>query len=233
MSKEKGILFSAPMVRAILENRKTQTRRTVNPQPIFQPGYMEGRLEHAASLIWPKGDQTQKPGDLPPPYGWNIASELGKIWAPFPVGTRAYVKETFGLWCHSIESVGVEYAAGGEDKIVDFPNKVGMPSLEVQCQKNKGGGRRKCPSIFMPKWASRIWLNVTAVRVERLQDITEEDAKAEGIRFHESSKVFGELGMCFGTAKRAYKFLWESINGPGSWDLNPWVWVYQFRRIDK
>lgn len=82
------------------------------------------------------------------------------------------------------------------------------------------------PSIHMPRAVSRITLEITAVRVERLQDISEADAWAEGIP--------GDLlHRAQGWAPRAYQFLWEQINGPGSWDANPWVWVVEFRRVEK
>lgn len=97
------------------------------------------------------------------------------------------------------------------------------------------------PSIFMPRWASRILLEVTEVRVERLQDISEADAKAEGIiphvrggwhwREHNPSDLDDWDQFGFKTARDAYGALWESINGPGSWEANPWVWAVSFRRL--
>ena len=90
------------------------------------------------------------------------------------------------------------------------------------------------PSIHMPRWASRITLEVTGVRVERLQDISEADAIAEGVTGVSSGGVtlFTTTGVnCFQAAKDAYAALWELINGPGSWDANPWVWVVEFKRI--
>jgi len=85
----------------------------------------------------------------------------------------------------------------------------------------------------MPRWASRLTLDITGVRVERLQDISEVDAIAEGVAAVSSGGVtlFTTTGVnCFQTAKDAYAALWESINGPGSWDANPWVWVVSFKR---
>ncbi len=96
------------------------------------------------------------------------------------------------------------------------------------------------PSIHMPRWASRITLEVTGVRVERLQDISEEDAIAEGVEcweergyddaqdFYRNYHTGGDLF----TAKASYRTLWESINGPGSWERNDWVWVIEFKRIE-
>ena len=92
------------------------------------------------------------------------------------------------------------------------------------------------PSIHMPRWASRINLEIVSVRIERLQDISEEDAIAEGLKVFPSGYVFpgtsyDKSGLCHTAAEVAYSMGWESINGPGSWDLNPWVWVVEFRRV--
>lgn len=92
------------------------------------------------------------------------------------------------------------------------------------------------PSIYMPRWASRILLDVTAIRVERLQDISEADAVAEGITpytNHPGRFVSGHRpGLNFPSAVAGYRDLWESINGPGAWDANPWVWVVEFRCVN-
>ncbi len=95
------------------------------------------------------------------------------------------------------------------------------------------------PSIHMPRWASRITLEVTGVRVERLQDISEEDAIAEGVevlwRGYDDAQDFYRnyhTGGYLFTAKASYRTLWESINGPGSWERNDWVWVIEFKRIE-
>lgn len=98
-------------------------------------------------------------------------------------------------------------------------------------QLNWPSGWKWRPSIHMPRWASRITLEITEVRVQRLQDISEEDARAEGIRFHETSRVYGE-GLCYPTARDAFAALWDKINGPGSWDANPWLWAITFKRIE-
>lgn len=184
----KPILFSDEMVRAILEGRKTQTRRV-------------GKWQNGGTARWALCEC---------PYG-------------IP-GDQLWVRETFGLWCHSIESVGVEYAAGGEDKIVDFPDKIGMPSLEDQCRRKRDRGRLKRPSIFMPRWASRITLEITSLRVERLQQITESDAQSEGVNY-----PAGGSESCY---RMGYSRLWDSINSKKHpWKSNPWVWVISFRRL--
>lgn len=97
-----------------------------------------------------------------------------------------------------------------------------------------GYGLKATPSIFMPRWASRITLDVTGVRVERLNAITEADAIAEGIERSPGGpwRSYDREGGCCYLAAESYGSLWESINGPGSWAANPWVWVIEFRRVD-
>jgi hypothetical protein len=91
------------------------------------------------------------------------------------------------------------------------------------------GHEKVRPSIHMPRWASRITLEIVSVRVERLEDISEEDAEAEGIVFDPPVAV-DKMGLC-SLYRIAYRALWETINGPGSWDANPWVWVVEFRSV--
>ena len=117
-------------------------------------------------------------------------------------GDRLWVRETFNAdWCETL----LFAADGGSAKDAGYSSE---PKWK--------------PSIFMPRKLSRIDLEVTAVRVERLQEISEEDAKAEGCK---------ALGLRPFNARWAYRNLWQEINGAGSWDLNPWVWVIEFRRI--
>lgn len=217
--KERPILMSAAMVLAILERRKTQTRRLVKPQPpvIAKFNHSGGRLFHVEK--WPKAERE-----------FSNFGRVEDVLCPYgKPGDRLWVRETHGFWCHSVESVGVEYAAGGEDKIVDFPNRAGMPSLEVQCRKNIGGGRRKRPSIFMPRWASRITLEITGERVERLQEISEADAKAEGVVASETVEM-KDGSPCY---TLPYQTLWNQINGCDAWEKNPLVWVVEFKDISE
>jgi hypothetical protein len=188
--KERPILFSGPMVRAILAGRKTQTRRVVadlNPT----------LAESAAS-------GSQIANALRCPYG-----------AP---GDRLWVRETWAaqraldkLPPQMIEAgAWVEYAAGPGGGILD-----------------RGKWR---PSIFMPRWASRILLEVTAVRVERLQDISETDAEAEGVDAVSMADVPRQATM---NRRADFKQLWDSINAKRApWASNPWVWVVEFKRLD-
>lgn len=190
--RELPILFSAPMVRAILEGRKTQTRRIVKPQPS-----MERDCE-------PEG------------YSWvpmHKGRELSHHQCPYgQPGDRLWVRETFsGPWCM------------GDTQ----PSKWGRSSriwYWADGNPEEDDWTRPRPSIHMPRWASRITLEVTGVRVERLQSISPEDCLAEGISGYAST------GRCDLTS--CYADLWESINGPGSWEANPWVWIVEFQRIN-
>jgi hypothetical protein len=213
--KERPILFSGPMVRAILEGRKTQTRRAMKPQPIEN-----GIKYDAEALEIICHDDDFAPSE----YLWTGEPRVQwPIFCPYgQPGNRLWVRETF--W--KDQSGGVwGYRADG----IDWP-----PSNYF----GKG-----MPSIFMPRWASRITLEVTGVRVQRVQEISEEDAEAEGI-FNESGQ---HLWNCDyqnfhpdqpckcgqRSPQEEYGKLWDSINAKRGfgWDKNPWVWVVDFRRL--
>lgn len=178
--KERPILFSAPMVRAILEGRKTVTRRVVKPQTI------------RASLL-----HEQRPH-------WIDASNGHVVRCPYgQPGDRLWVRET---WCSY--GNGPIYRAD-YDKYSPISDGIGGPWK---------------PSVHMPRWASRIALGIVSVRVERLQNLDDHDAMAEGA---------DQIGDCEGAFVAGFRRLWESINGPGSWDQNPWVWVIEFKRVEQ
>jgi hypothetical protein len=190
--KERQILFSTPMIRAILEGRKTVTRRIIKPQP------REVRIQG--------GDWLCDDGRILRPY----ALPGGHLWVREGFAWSGYEKSHDHVW----------YRADGE----------------------RGGGINWRPSIHMPRWASRITLEVTGVRVERLQEISARDAVAEGIecplmrlddaRLAEASRWAGgfDTGSCQ-LVRVLFRDLWDSINGPGSWESNPYVWVVSFRRV--
>lgn len=202
---ERPILMSAPMVRAILAGTKTQTRRVVKPQPThFNPAGVPRRVN-------PDGGASAV---IACPYGQS--------------GDRLWVREAFGHFERNDtlkQGDRIYYRTDGE-------------CVELHPWR---------PSIHMPRWASRITLEVTGVRVERLQDISEADAVAEGIERGDGfpgwyrgplagdSPSLVQCGFKIPTAfpRLAYRALWESINGPGSWDANPWVWCVEFRRTDR
>lgn len=202
--KERPILFSAPMVRAILAGTKTQTRR--DAKFIFQSNGDRPLLQHC-------------------PYGHR--------------GDRLWVREAFRLLdvfdADSPIAVGelclnagypkpwapIQYEADGSR---DNWMHVGTPPHDDGPPE---AGKLR-PGIHMPRWAGRILLEIVSVRVERLQDISEADAMAEGVDpyllpVHPARERMRHVD--------GFSALWESINGPSSWNANPWVWVVEFKRV--
>lgn len=205
--KERPILFSGEMVRAILDGRKTQTRRIIKPQPHWIND------SHSVAHIGKKVGNVEY---------------LCKYGQP---GERLWVRET---WCEIFDS---EF---GEEDWIDYRATPRYPedsSLRPAGWDNEPDGTplRWKPSIHMPRWASRITLEITGVRVERLQEISEEDAMAEGCDPDCLSvkKMYAKNGIFYGAARTWFLYLWNSINGYESWNENPWVWVIEFKRIEK
>ena len=200
--KERPILFSAPMVRAILAGTKTQTRRVVKPGkcPDFgchmAPGEIAGG-EYPERLC---------------PYGQT--------------GDRLWVRETF----MDLLGTGVEHRPDPRGLLQRHAYAADHQPGSYGDEARKSYGLKWKPSIHMPRAASRITLEITGVRVERLQAISEADAVAEGID-PEAALAFRRASVGR-PAGFAYRDLWVSINGPGSWHANPWVWVIEFRRVD-
>mgnify|MGYP000491065299 FL=1 len=192
--KERPILFSAPMVRAILSGAKTQTRRVVKQD-------REGLLDCKPTPAWDAFWQC-----VACPYGQP--------------GDRLWVRETFGDCTPGADAVvGTKwerpwYRADADDYGLLGHDGEGPVYVEdVQWR----------PSIHMPRWASRILLEITDVRVERVQDISDRDARDEGAE---------HIGDCEGAYVAGFRRLWEAINGDDSWAENPWVWVVTFRRVE-
>lgn len=231
---ERPILFSSPMVRAILEGRKTQTRRAVKPQPPFGCAYtINGAGSDAlcyalaneargpkGETIWVPPTPTSQDHRLPCPYGRP--------------GDRLWVRETWRYF-------------GGQE----YEYQQHRPSVVYRAthESLEGAGSGWRPSIHMPRWASRITLEIESVRVERLQEISEADAKAEGA----TEAIMGLDGPAYdraekawcratgaddpdagaATARGAFFVLWDTINGKSHpWKSNPWVWAITFRRIE-
>lgn len=223
--KERPILFSAPMVRAILDGTKTQTRRVVKPQPYEPlcgnefPAVCKSDFwaeEHVGKWLWPTEESEF--------FGFSPYGQPGtKLWV------REALRFTDVFDCDSPAHVG--------ERCVDAGYRTPWAPLQFEADGQrinwqhtgtpphdgppKPGKLR--PGIHMPRWASRITLEVTSVRVERLQDISDADALAEGVDRTNTS--------ISGYAKERYRNLWEQINGPGSWDANPFVWVVEFRKL--
>lgn len=214
MSKERPILFSAPMVRALLDGSKTQTRRIVKMKQSDWCKEIKGDCWHPNEIAeWRLQD-----GRWFGLMGWYT---LAFADCPYgQIGDRLWVRENWAFHKMAIGSV--------EDK--DGPFAYAADTFGQQQRL----ADKWTPSIHMPRWASRILLEITDIRVERLNDISEADAKAEGVYLHTDGKYTNYLsptGYAI-NAKSSFASLWESINGDGSWDANPWVWVVEFKRID-
>lgn len=214
--KEHPILFSAPMVRAILEGRKTQTRRIVKPQPeaipvehIYDPGTVWWSCSAAQTMI----EQQHMPSYCP--YGQR--------------GDRLWVREAWGLDAYTGDmQFSIKYRAGGDSYVTERNGSDEWVPIYQRYMDGCGledNWDRWRPSIHMPRWASRITLEVTGVRVERLQDISTKDAVREGVDYSAS-----EPG---GDPVSRFRKLWDSINKDRApWESNPWVWVVSFRRVE-
>lgn len=253
MSRERPIPFSAPMVRALLDGSKTQTRRIVKPQPAFGCHYVINGARTAALHL------SDVPGrECVPP---TARSKDHRLPCPYGVvGDRLWVRETWAAWtwgdcftgeCDEITCAPSEmqerYGASREN-VEYFADGIAAPD-------------RWRPSIHMPRWASRITLEITDVRVQRVQDISEEDARAEGMQpiepYESWSHFLADGGavaggpelaigdeMCGSTviaktkvmrlgfsARERFASLWDSISDDNSWATNPWVWALTFKRV--
>ncbi|EPP5903374.1 hypothetical protein ACUT1X_003343 [Pseudomonas aeruginosa] len=215
--RERPILFNDQMVRAILEGRKTATRRIAKPVKhpdlgnIYAPGalVLEREPQHVIDRACPYG----QPGDRL----W-----VREAWqGPLISDEEQDANQSWWKDMTKFQNPGhCAYRASGDD------NEYVDPDGYFHCKWK--------PSIHMPRWASRILLEITAVRVERLQDIGEEQALAEGVRGEpcdHTRQACADIGCWGDTAKGAFGFLWESLNGEGSWAANPWVWVVEFKRV--
>jgi len=235
---DKGIIFSAPMVLALLSGRKTQTRRLIKPQPIPAAA----SVQCVAKVI-----RTNRPafnfldhhGDplyaIPTRHGYD-----GEYVAPFAPGDRLYVREAHRHWSLG-HDCDVTYLADGSVAQIG-PNEGRIPEASLAAyfaRCDRSVRERKAvgyPSIHMPRWASRLWLDVKDVRVERVQSISREDAIAEGIersgggmlRWERwSNGIEGQVGM---SPQAAFAMLWNSLHAaPGErWDDDPWVVAVSF-----
>ena len=202
---ERPILFSAPMVRAILEGRKTQTRRIVKPQP-------ERDLNTFGWKWWHK---SLNAGHL-----HTTANAMVRLMAPLcpygQPGDRLWVREAF--------AGSIAYERHGYP-LKEWGNKLWYLA---DGEPRSGQWTRPRASIHMPRCLSRITLEITEVRVERLNAMTGMDAKREGV---DVPPWIPEDGADLDWAKRTFAGVWESIHGPDSWAANPWVWVVGFRRV--
>lgn len=206
--KEHPIIFSGEMVRAILDGRKTQTRRVIKPQPTLAHPHSVGRFFNPERDAW----------DL---YGANMT------YCPYGVpGDHLWVRETWqkvyekhdGFWTTdprenvTYKRSFIEYAATAQEE-----------------------APRWRPSIHMPRQISRLTLEIVSVRVERLQEITDDDARAEGapVSWREPATGWQVMATANGNAPAWFASLWDTINAKRGygWDTNPWVWAIQFKRV--
>ncbi|MEH7877015.1 hypothetical protein V7799_04805 [Rhizobium laguerreae] len=235
---DRPILFSATMIRALLDGRKTLTRRNF-PQP-FQSGYFQGEVFL---------DVLKATSRAPKAFRFSAeavggGAVLNEVFEPkINEGDRLWVRENAAVryqgWHHEDgDTHSVSYRADEDEtgQWLGFTScgngirKGKAPSVFPRRSHNIDGSLRWQPSIHMPRWASRITLTVTNVRVERLQDITEADAIAEGAKQYSSST---RLSRAFnpdwkGIYREGYAELWNEINGAGAWESNPWIVAYSF-----
>lgn len=243
--KERPILFSAPMVRAILEGRKTVTRRAIKDQPHIDSS---GNFCVGGSNYGQDG------------YGKPVTKHFVKDCCPFgKPGDRLWVRETW--YCDHFEVQKGPYLQPADMHDLDQSREDGelVYAADGLAPYEQEQPTWK-PSIHMPRWACRILLEITDVRVERLKDISEEQAQAEGCFFTDYGRKCGHTGSgwtevgdcpapeahhpqrngwmwdktsspneCLGTATWAFANLWQSVSG--DWDANPWVWVVEFKRV--
>lgn len=227
------ILMNAAMVRATLRemNPKTQTRRIVKPQPVDPARSF--RYCGGGSCSW---DIITK--GRPYGVGSMTGEQLhGTVHCPYgQPGDRLWVREACRAEERESDMVdGVRYLADDAFREIDDTREAADQWIDLNHYRTGSGEKRgqTVPPIHMPRWASRITLEITDVRVERLQEIDSEDVLAEGcapcldcdeyLDFHRAGELHGHPAD--------YRSLWESINGAGSWAANPWVWALTFKRV--
>lgn len=209
----KTILFSTSMVQAILAGTKTQTRRVIksnHESGLFQiESTLDGQITGLTSLDWDERSMNGNFNDIHPKY---------------QPGDVLWVRETFSdePECYFLYKAN---AKNGRIELGTYDDDTRVETCNTSDIKWK-------PSIHMPREAARLFLRVTDVRAERLQDISEEDAIAEGITLLNYAEQ-AIKDVKYPEHSAIYADLWDSINGPGSWDKNQWVWVYTFERIEK
>lgn len=226
--KERPILFSTPMVRAIEHGTKTQTRRVITPQwptCLTTSGYWGCGIAREGASYPTARHQIRSDA-------FHVHTRLGDgrdvfIYCPYgKPGDRLWVRETWAVAHADPPRILAEqrrdaltYAAEWTEEDLAENKRIvrAVPGLAATYREN-----RWRPSIHMPRWAARLELEITSVRVERLQDISEEDAQAEGV---------GSFGWPY---RPTFMSLWDRINGErAAWASNPWVWVVEFKRIEE
>lgn len=236
--KERPALMNADAVRAVLAGSKTQMRRIIKPTPEAWIDRLHGNNLRGRA---PYNIEHEETGAT---VGYGFQSEDTYYKCPYGrPGERLYVRETWRVSGASF----IDYSTPQLSK--RWERERGSELQEAICYAadeypGEHPGQYR-PSIHMPRWASRLTLEVTGVRVERLQDVSAEDALAEGVCLTEfwtpkelegmpfEEKWWDDYQFFQNYPQIAFKRLWESINGPGSWEANPWVWVIVFKRLEE
>lgn len=212
----KGILFRPKMIQAVVNGSKSQTRRVIRPQPF---------LVGTNRWHWLPCKNTQ--------IHWTEIYDMEAIikYAPYQVGGIVYIKEAYKVIGTStlrqgdrtVKEAGVDYKDGSR--------------IDKVCPLHILADQQWHSPMMMPEWAARYFILIKDVRAERLQEITEEDAEAEGIY---SNSIYGDFGFHweskdsgYETAKTAYRVLWNSINAKYPWESNPWCFRYEFELKEK
>ncbi|HFS7532096.1 TPA: hypothetical protein ACH1O6_004243 [Enterobacter hormaechei] len=245
---ERGMIFNSDMVRAILDGRKTQTRRIMKVQPDTPEFGLRRIIESSTAneigmYFWSQEDAR------------GIKARSKQFSCPYgDVGDRIWVRETFQGPLFDFEEMEAYQDDSSKFKRPEFCvyKADGKPAPEFfDADENLHYCWR--PSIHMPRWASRIVLEITGVRVERLNSISDADCIAEGIipvpkdrdddhQFWRDYHLSGDGTFCVHSPRESFESLWKSVRGksfeqeedtgPGSWHANPWVWVIEFKRIE-
>ena len=200
--KERGMIFNGEMVRALLDGRKTQTRRIIKDCTV-------GRDQISKFIQIEKKFIGCYPEDVP---------ELIRECCPYGIpGDRIWVREAFRVHSRATDVATLVYKASERNSWTEQTHRVPVAVCNKPATPEKW-----TPSLHMPRWASRILLEITGVRVERLRSMSQDDARAEGV-IAASGPM--EAGL-------AFRELWDSIYGEESWKANPWVWVIEFKRVE-
>lgn len=247
--KERGMIFNGEMVRAILDGRKTQTRRIMKVQPSEDFTPMNMALETDYKARWYTPGVVDKDGYLQPVSKevFGVSNENEGYSCPFgAVGDRIWVREAFRVHSRATDVATLVYKASERNSWTEQTHRVPVAVCNKPATPEKW-----TPSLHMPRWASRILLEITDVRVEQLNAISEEDAQSEGVHtevwdqtvvarnyavrdeffqfWSDDMPHYVEMNQLY---RSSFRSLWESIYGEESWKANSWVWVISFKRVE-
>lgn len=242
--KQRPVLFNGAMVRTLLDGSKTQTRRIVKPHGWTIEQISKYEFVHVLNAT-EAGDLTCKQPAIEAYAGFKLSpNATSYAYFKCPLGTvddQLWVRENWQYYDWTEDGMPcIRFAADNQTMWAEDVDESAVEQWEIlsRCENynidNRARDRKWRPSIHMHRWASRITLEIISIRVERLQDISEEDALAEGatpLDCDHARLSCEEIG-CYGdTAKAAFRGIWESTGG--DWHANPWVWVIGFKRVQK